>query len=245
VGDVIAALADAQGNQPSFVGSASQHQVIGCSLAGAAVKAAAQTAIAVDAASLALAQRARDLHAPELLANPYINAVGAAASVDRPGEAAVLIVVNLGREATPLPATIEGVATRIVTMGEPTPHGMLEFEAASRIVPAQDAFAVSALENSEVERAKAVHAAHVDELMKEPGVQGVGITSSADAPGEAALMIYLIRGEKHNAIPALIDGVRTRVRETSRFAAGRRGQEPQQGCKVPAAIPVETEAVKP
>jgi hypothetical protein len=198
------------------------------------VKAAAQTAISVDAASMAMAQRARDLHAPELLANPYINAVGVAASVDRPGEATVLIVVNPGRQPTPLPATIEGVATRIVAMGEPAPHGILEYEAASRIVPAQDAFAVSALEKTEVERAKAAHAMHVDELMKQPGVQGVGITSSADGPGEAALMIYLIRGEKHNAIPAVIDGVRTRMRETSRFTAGRRGQEPEQGCKVPA-----------
>jgi hypothetical protein len=231
---VLTALADQQGNQPSFVGSASTHSVIGCTLTGAAVKAATQSAISVDAASIALAQRARDLHAPELLANPYINAVGVAASVDRPGEAALLIVVNPGREATPLPATIEGVGTRIVAMEGPAPHGILEFEAASRIVPAQDAFGVSALEKTEVERAMAVHAAHVAELMKQQGVQGVGITSSADAPGEAALMIYLIRGEKHNAIPAVIDGVRTRVRETSRFTAGRRGQEPEQGCKVPA-----------
>jgi len=245
---VLNALVDPQGNQPSFVGSASTHQVIGCTLAGAAVKAAAaatQTAISVDAASIALAQRARDLHAPELLANPYINAVGVTGSMDRPGEAAVLIVVNPGREATPLPVTIEGVGTRIVAMEGPAPHGIMEYEAALRIVPPQDAFAVSALEKTEVERAKAVHAAHVDELMKQPGVQGVGITSSADAPGEAALMIYLIRGEKHEAVPPVIDGVRTRVRETSRFTAGRRGQEPQQGCKVPAAIPAETAAAKP
>jgi len=232
VGDVLTALTDTQGNQPSFVGSASTHPVIGCTLAGAAVKAALSMAT-VDTASIALAQRARDLHAPELLANPYIYAVGVAASVDRPGEAAVLIVVNPGQEPTALPATIEGVATRIVAMEGAAPHGILEYEAASRIVPAQDGFGVSALEKTEVERAKAVHAAHVDELMKQPGVQGVGITSSADAPGEAALMIYLIRGEKHNAIPGVIDGVRTRVRETSRFTAGRRGQEPEQGCRVP------------
>jgi len=85
-----------------------------------------------------------------------------------------------------------------------------------------------------MERAKTVHSAHVDEMMNQPGVQGVGITSSADALGEAALMIYLIRGAKHNAIPAVIDGLRTRVRETSRFTAGRRGQEPEQGCRVRA-----------
>jgi hypothetical protein len=234
VGDVLTALADPQGNQPSFVGSASTHQVIGCTLAGAAVKAAAQAATALDAASLALAQRARDLHAPELLASPYIYAVGVAPSMDRPGEAAVLLVTNPEQVPTPLPATIEGVGTRIVAMAGAAPHGILEFEAASRILPAQDAFAVNALESAEVERAKVVHAAHVDEWMKQPGVQGVGITSSADSPGEAALMIYLVRGEKHNAIPPVIDGLRTRVRETSRFTAGRRGQEPEQGCKIPA-----------
>jgi hypothetical protein len=245
VGDVLTALVDQQGNQPSFVGSAGTHQVIGCTLAGAAVKAPALSAVTADAASIALAQRARDLHAPELLANPYINAVGVAASMDRPGEAAVLIVVNPGQKPTPLPATIEGVGTRIVAMEGASPHGILEYEAASRVVPMQDTFAVGALDKTEVERAKAAHAAHVDELMKEPGVQGVGITSSADAPGEAALMIYLIRGERHNAIPAVIDGVRTRVRETSRFTAGRRGQEPVQGCRVPAAIPAETTTAKP
>ena len=245
VGDVLTALADQQGNQASFVGSASTHQVIGCMLAGAAVKAAAQAVSAVDAASIALAQRARDLHAPELLANPYIYAVGVAPSVDRPGEAVVLLVVNPGQEPTPLPATIEGVATRIVAMSGTAPHGILEYEAAMRIVPAQDSFAVNALEQAEVERAKAVHAAHVDDLMKEPGVQGVGITSSADAPGEAALMIYLIRGEKHNAIPAVIEGLRTRVRETSRFTAGRRSGEPEQGCKIPAMTAVEAAARKP
>jgi hypothetical protein len=179
-----------------------------------------------------------------LLANPYIYAVGVAASVDRPGAAAVLIVVNPGQESTPLPTTIEGVGTRIVAMEGLAPHGILEFEAASQIIPAQDAFAVNALDKAELERAKTVHAAHADEWMKQPGVQGVGITSSADAPGEAALMIYVIRGEKHNAIPAVIDGLRTRVRETSRFTAGRRGQEPEQGCKVPAEKDAELKVLR-
>ena len=236
VTDVLAALEDQQGNQPSFVGSATTHQVIGCTLAAGGVKAARApaAAIALDASSVAQAQRARDLHAPELLANPYISAVGVAASVDRPGEAAVLIVVNAGQEEGALPVTIEGVGTRIVRMGGAVAHGMLENEAAMRIAPVQDFFAVNAVPDAELERAKAVHAAHAAELLKQPGVQGVGITSSADAPGEAALMIFLIRGEKHNAIPAEIDGLRTRVRETSRFTAGRRGEEPELGCRVTA-----------
>jgi len=242
VGDVLVALTDQQGNQPSFVGSAAAHAVIGCTLAGGAVKAAgAQAAIAaVDAASLAQAQRARDLHAPELLANPYINAVGVAASIDRPGEAAVLMVVNPGREVTPLPATIEGVGTRIVAMEGITPHGIMEYEGGLRIAPVPQVFAVNALSKAEVERARTVHVAYVSELMKQPGVQGVGITSSGDAPGEAALMIYLIRGEKHNTIPVVIEGLRTRVKETSRFTTGRRGEEPaQQGCTVPVGKTAE------
>jgi hypothetical protein len=49
----------------------------------------------------------------------------------------------------------------------------------------------------------------------------VGITSSIDAPGEAALMIFEIRGAAHGPIPPVIEGVRTRVRESSRFRSGR------------------------
>lgn len=235
VGDVLTALTDQQGNPPSFAGSAATHQVIGCTLAAGAIGTAQlqrQAAVAVEAISLAQAQRARDLHAPELLANPYISAVGVAASVDRPGEAAVLIVVNPGQEPTPLPATIEGVGTRIVKMSGAAPHGMLEYEAGQRVAPVSDVFAVNALTEAEVERARLVHAAHVSELMKQPGVQGVGITSSADAQGEAALMVYLVSGEQHNAIPAVIDGLRTRVRTTGRFTAGQRGLQQTEGCRV-------------
>lgn len=233
VADVLGALEDQQGNQPSFVGSATTHQVIGCTLAAGGVQTArARATIVLDAASVAQAQRARDLHAPELLANPYIRAVGVAASADRPGEAAVLIAVNAGQEATLLPTTIEGVGTRIVTIEGAGAHGMLENEAAMRLIPMKDAFAVNSVSQAEMERAKTVHAAHVAELLKQPGVQGVGITSSADAPAEAALMIFLIRGERHNAIPVEIDGLRTRVRQTGRFTAGRRGAEPEEGCRV-------------
>jgi hypothetical protein len=49
-------------------------------------------------------------------------------------------------------------------------------------------------------------------------------------------MIFLVRGEAHNPIPPLIDGLRTRLRESSRFRAGygdagRRGGS----CTVPAS----------
>jgi hypothetical protein len=82
-----------------------------------------------------------------------------------------------------------------------------------------------------------VHSVHAIALMKEPGVQGVGITSSANAPGEAALMIFVVRGVPRNTFPVAIDGLRTRIRESSRFTAGHRGNETTGGCRVSSAKP--------
>jgi hypothetical protein len=68
--------------------------------------------------------------------------------------------------------------------------------------------------------------------MSQPGVQGVGISSSLDAPGEAALMIFLLRGAAHNPIPPVIDGLRTRVRESSQFRAGTRDANTHGPCQM-------------
>jgi hypothetical protein len=70
--------------------------------------------------------------------------------------------------------------------------------------------------------------------MQQRGVQGVGITSSVDSPGEAALMIFLVRGVAHDAIPPVIDGLRTRVRVSSRLRAGYGGAEPHRACSLPS-----------
>ncbi len=238
VADVLSALQDGQGNRPTFVGSASTHKVIGCTLAAGAVttaQAQSRAVATIGAAQLAQAQRARDIHAPELLANPHIQAVGVGASIDHPGEPAVVIVVHPGQVPTALPDELEGVATRIVQGMSAGPHGVFDMEMGARVAPVMDTFAVNSVSQAELARAEAVHAAHVDELMKEPGVQGVGITSSADAPGEAALMIFLVRGVRRNPVPVVIDSLRTRVRESSRFTAGRWGKERTSSCPLPPA----------
>lgn len=235
VADVLATLQDSEGNLPTFVGSASTHSVIGCTLASNVMKTVtAQATAAIAPAQLAQAERARDLHAPELLANPYIQAIGVGASIDHPGEPAVVLVINPGQIPTSLPDELEGVATRIVKGGAAGPHGIFDTEASSRIAPVVDTFGVNAISKSELARAKAEHTAHVAELMKQPGVQGVGITSSADAPGEAALMVFVVRGVPRNPIPVLIDNLRTRIRESSRFTTGHRENEATiSGCRVP------------
>jgi hypothetical protein len=238
VADVLSAFEDTQGNRPTFVGSTSTHKVLGCTLAAGAVNTAqAQASSAISPAQLSQAQQARDLHAPELLANAYIQAIGVGASIDHPGEPAVLLVVNPGQTPTALPAELEGVATRIVQGTSAGPHGIFEMETATRIAPLVDTFRVNAVSKEELARAQAVHTARANELMKQSGIQGVGITSSADAPGEAALMIFVVRGVARNPIPAVIDGLRTRVRESSRFTAGARGAETRSGCQVPPAKP--------
>jgi hypothetical protein len=236
VSDVLHALEDGQGNLPTFVGSAATHNVIGCTLAANVVKTATgQVSTALSAAQLSEAQHARDMHAPELLENPSLQAVGVGASIDHPGEADVVLVVNPGQIPAALPDELEGVATRIVEGGAGGPHGVFDMETAVRIAPAGNLFAVNALSKAEILRARSVQTAHADALMKLPGVQGVGITSSADAPGEAALMIFVVRGVPRNPIPRLIDGLRTRVRESSRFTAGQHGAEAgSSGCRVPA-----------
>jgi hypothetical protein len=236
VAEVLAALVDQSNNKPAFVGSAATHQVIGCTLPANGVKTTeSQTAIALDPVKIASAERARDMHAPELLANTYVQAIGVGPSIDRPGEAAVILVVNPGQIPTALPAELEGVGTRIVAAGNPGPHGVFDTGTAARVAPVLDTFAVNSITKSELERARVVHSAHVSELLKQHGIQGVGITSSADSPGEAALMIFVIRGVAHDPIPVVIDGLRTRVRESSRFTAGKRGEGPVRGCSVPTA----------
>jgi hypothetical protein len=243
VADVLTALQDSQGNRPAFVGSAATHNVIGCTLAANAMKTApASSTVAISGAQLAQAQHARDMHAPELLANPYIQALGVGASIDHPGELAVIVVVNPAQPAVAIPAQLDGIATRIVQVNGPSPAGVFDMDTAAKVAPVVDTFAVNSLSKAEMARVMAVHSAHVSALMKQPGVQGVGITSSADAPGQAALMIFVIRGVPRNPIPPVIDGVRTRVRESSRFTAGNRGNETVSGCRVPAITSETTTA---
>jgi hypothetical protein len=233
VADVLAAFKDAQGDEPTFVGTSSTHAVAGCSLAANVVKTVPASVPVISQTDLVTAERARDVHAPELLANPYIQAIGVGGSIDHPGEPAVILVVNSGQIPSVLPDELDGIATRVVQAGAVGAHGVFEMDTAQRIAPVVNTFAVQAISTQELTRAKAVQAAHVNELMKQHGVQGVGITSSADAPGEAALMIFVVRGAVTNPIPVLIDGVRTRVRVSSHFTAGRRGAETASSCKVP------------
>ena len=223
------------GNAVTFVGG-SAHQVIGCTLP-TAPQSAAKT---VPAASLAAellqkAEAARDAQSSALMAHPEVQAVGVGASLDNPAEPAIVFFVTKGQPRTSIPTQVGGIRTRIVEGDLFARRGAIS--AADTAVNEQTATPpqlVYALSAAEMRRAKVVHAAHAKDLMSQPGVQGVGITSSVDSPGEAALMIFVIRGVAHPPIAPVIDGLRTRVREGSRFRAGNRGLESGRACRLPA-----------
>ena len=224
------------GNALTFVGG-SAHAVIGCSLPVKPASASLTVPTSTPSATaLQKAFAARDADAPELLAHPEVQAVGVGGSYDHPGEPAILLFVTKGQPHRNLPTGVDGVTTRIVE-GELFAHrGILTAEESAAleqsIPPPQLVYSIS---DSELARVQAVHSIHAEGWMRQPGVQGFGAGSSVDSPGEAALVIFLIRGAAHPAIPLVIDGVRTRVRESSRFRAGFGDSAQQRGCLVPSA----------
>ena len=190
------------------------------------------------AASPEAVQRAltvRDAHLAQLMAYPEMQAVGVGASYDNSLEPAILLFVTKEQPRSNLPAQIVGIRTRIVEGDLFSQRGAVTAAESATleetVAPPQLVYPIS---DAEVGRAKIVHAAHAEEWMKKAGVQGVGIGSSADAPGEAALVIFLLRGVPHDPIPPVIDGLRTRVRESSRFRAGFGDAPAKRGCSMPA-----------
>jgi hypothetical protein len=154
--------------------------------------------------------------------------------------------VTQGQSRTNLPIQVDGIRTRIIEQPLFAKRGAVSAEESATLekaaAPAQLVYSVS---DTEMARAKVVHAAHVEALMRQAGVQGVGIGSSVDSPGEAALMIFTIIGVPQDPIPAVIDGLRTRVRESTRFRAGTVGEEVQRACRLtPFKASTKTAAMK-
>lgn len=133
-----------------------------------------------------------------LMKDPAILDVTVGASADSPGEGA--LVIRASRPlSTPVPPVIDGVRTRVVF--------------------AEGSGARPAIGQLQIDHATEVKESHEEELMGKPGIQGMGVTMSADNPAETAISVYVVKGEAHPPIPAVIDGVRTRVFEGTRFKA--------------------------
>jgi hypothetical protein len=108
------------------------------------------------------------------------------------------------------PAFIPGVAVHPVSActGTFNANAQQLAAAASASRPREEDFsrAVSAKEN------------HAAALMSDPAVIGVGV-GAGDAPGEAAIIVFVDRDMPKPSIPASLDGVKTRVKSVGRFKA--------------------------
>lgn len=142
-------------------------------------------------------QKAR---AQSLMRDFGLSSVEVGPSADNPSEGALILRVS-SKSVPSVPAAIDGVRTRLI----------FDDTSAAAQLPAIGA--------PQVQHAIAVKEAHVAEFMGHPGIQGFGITVSADNPTETAISIYVIQGVAHQPIPAVIDGVRTRIFEGDRFRA--------------------------
>jgi hypothetical protein len=140
-------------------------------------------------------QKAR---AQSLMRDLGATSVEVGSSADNPGEGALVLHFS-GKSIPAVPATIDGVRTRLV-FDDPNVH-------------------LPAISAQQLSQAKSVKEAHVSEFLGKPGIQGFGISISADNPTEIAISFSLVQGEAHPPIPATIDGLRTRIFEGTRFHA--------------------------
>jgi hypothetical protein len=78
-------------------------------------------------------------------------------------------------------------------------------------------------------------------------VIGVGVGASFDSPSEPAIGIFVLKNKTHRPIPATIDGVRTRVKETSPFRAIVDRSSGSAGCSArkPSQVAVTPSAPEP
>ena len=128
-----------------------------------------------------------------------VASVETGASADNPNEGALMIHIS-GKSVPAVPPVIDGVRTRLV------------FDDSSVLSQ------LPQVSSQQVQHATAIKEAHLSEFLGK-GIQGVGVAISDDNPTETAIAVFVIKGAAHPAIPATLDGVRTRIFEGDRFRA--------------------------
>jgi hypothetical protein len=236
VADVLNALHTSTSHTYSFVGGA-PHTVPGCSLPGlSSAKVTPQSTPAVPAGTAQRGQAAAASYSTQIMNTPGVSAYGGGGSLDAPNEAAVLMFVAPGASRAGIPLTIAGVRTRLIESRSGSAGGALSAQQSAPLASQSEQTQSVEVSDAAIAQTKSIKEQHVTELMSDPAVIGVGVSASLDSPGDPALMIYVLKGKAHQAIPASIDGVRTRIKETSPFRANvaRPRKSPvAAGCHVP------------
>ncbi len=243
VSDVLNALKSTTGGATfTFVGTATPHTVPGCGLPGlSSVTVTPQSAAALPAGAAQRAQSAATGNSTQIMSTPGVSAYGGGGSLDAPNEPAVMIFVAPGASQANIPATIDGVRTRLVESNSATAHGPLTAQQTAQLAAQSPESQTITISDAALAQTKSIKEQHAASLMSDPAIIGVGVSASLDSPGDPALMIYVLKGKAHGAIPATIDGVRTRIKETSQFRANvahpLKSATTAAGCRVPKSTP--------
>jgi hypothetical protein len=229
VATVLANLADTNNHTPTFVGPATRGPVAGCTSAGA--DALGATALQTNptkptAAEIAKAEAVKNQKAPQLLSDPAVLAIGVGRSLDRPNHAAIVVFVQKGQPLVrPVPHTVGGVLTRVVATPSLNKTGVLDQQSTAELLKKSGLPERANPTPEQFASATSVKNKYSSSLVHQPGILGVGVTSSLDNPSDAAIIVYVETGKSHNPIPLELDGVRVRVKYTDKFRAyswGRR-----------------------
>jgi hypothetical protein len=244
VGDVLNALKSTTGGATfTFVGGGT-HTVPGCSLPGlSSVTVTQQSAATPPAGTAQRGQAAAASYSTQIMNTPGVSAYGGGGSLDAPQEPAVMIVVAPGASHAGIPATIDGVRTRLIESNSPTAHGPLTPQQTAQLVLESAQAQTITISDAAIAQTKSIKEQHAADLMSDPAVIGVGVSASLDSPGDPALIVYVLKGKAHGAIPATIDGVRTRIKETGPFRANVAHplkSTTAAGCRVPKTAPATT-----
>lgn len=217
---VLNALKDPNtGEMPQIVGDAGHSIICPATTQSQSGTVGPQTGTALTQSEVTRATIARNHRLFELMQDSAVDHVEVGRSNDNPDEAAVVVTLR-GRAHLPIPAQVDGVRTKIVQSPEST---------SSLQIQARQAEVAAPLSNSEITRARSAKQLHAEELMTNQAIIGVGVGASNDSPGESAVVVFVEQG-KSVAVPAVIDGVRTRVIVTDPFRTFKWGKSAVKAC---------------
>ena len=81
-----------------------------------------------------------------------------------------------------------------------------------------------------IEHAAVVKNRHAPGLLRQPGVQGVGVGVSDNDSSQPAIVLYVIEGVEHAPLPTQLDGIPTRIVSTDRFRASGWNEPSESSC---------------
>ncbi|MGC2621035.1 MAG: hypothetical protein WA414_18475 [Acidobacteriaceae bacterium] len=207
IGDVLHELGAQAGSRMSIVGTTTPHPVA-CLRYDPAVPTQLPhvPAAAMEEAQSIAASVSTSMHSAGILG------AAAGASLDSPGNAAIIVYVD--RSDAAVPQTIEGlrtvaVVTDAATVARGTAPNMPSLEPGLHLSAAALASATSVEQNV------------APQLMSDPAIFGVGVTQSEDNPAEAALLVLVDINRNPMSMPATMDGLRIRYLRLHRFHTTR------------------------